>query len=98
MEHNCRDRFSLILFPLVFIISATYRTILFGERFHEPFGEHIGEFHEEHSLMKVEANWNWTLFAKKGFSMTNLTIVISLSADRIECSWFSAAEVIRARY
>ena len=71
MEHNCRDRISFILFSLVFIISATYRTILFGESFHEPFDkhvrEHIGEFHEEHNLMKVEANWNWTLFAKKGF-------------------------------
>ena len=71
MEHNCRDRTSLILFSLVFILAATYRTILFGEKFHGD--KKIGVFLEEVDLMKLEANWNWTLFAKKGFQIIHLS-------------------------
>ena len=71
MEHNCRDRTSLILFSLVFILAATYRTILFGVQFHGD--KNIGVFLEEVDLMKLEANWNWTLFAKKGFQMIYLS-------------------------
>jgi len=71
MEHNCRDRTSVILFSLVFILAATYRTILFGEQFHGD--QNIGVFLEEVDLMKLEANWNWTLFAKKGFQMIHLS-------------------------
>ena len=69
MDHNCRDRISVILFPLVFILAATYRTILFNEHFDEFFDENNGEL----NLMKIEANWNWTLFAKKGFQLIDFS-------------------------
>ena len=72
MDHNCRDRISLILFPLVFILAATYRTILFDEQFDELFDENNGVLGEL-NLMKIEANWNWTLFAKKGFPLIDFS-------------------------
>ena len=72
MDHNCRDRISVILFPLVFILAATYRTILFNEQFDELFDKNNGGLGGL-NLMKIEANWNWTLFAKKGFPLIDFS-------------------------
>ena len=72
MDHNCRDRISLILFPLVFISAATYRTILFDEQFHELFDKNNGVLGGL-NLIKIEPNWNWTLFAKKGFPLSGFS-------------------------
>lgn len=67
MEVNSREKIRLILLILLFIVAATYRTILFGKVFQEKFGKRFEDLNEEINLEKSEANWNWTLFAKKGF-------------------------------
>ena len=69
MEHNCRDRKSLFLCFLVFIVAGRYSTILFGEQFIEPFDEENEDFHEEVNLMNLEVNWNWTLYPEEGFQI-----------------------------
>ena len=65
MEYNCRDRKSLFLCFLVFILAGKYSTILFGEQFIEPFDEENEGF--QVNLMNLEVNWNWTLFPEEGF-------------------------------
>ena len=69
MEQNCRNGLSLILCLFVFFLAGNYRTILFCEQFIEPFDEQSkrSDFPEEVNSMNLEVNWNWTLFAKKGF-------------------------------
>ena len=69
MEQNCRNGLSLILCLCVFFLAGTYRTILFCEQFIEPFDEQSKDFPEEVNSMNLEVNWNWTLFAKKGFQI-----------------------------
>ena len=69
MEQNWRNRLSLILCLFMFFLAGTYRAILFGEQFIEPFDEQSKGFPEEVNSMNLEVNWNWTLFAKKGFQI-----------------------------
>ena len=59
-------------------LAGTYRTILFGEQFIELFDEQNKDLLEEGNLRNPEVNWNWTLFAKKGFQIIiyNLWIII----------------------
>ena len=69
MEFHSRERISIVLFSLLFVLVATYRTLLFYQQFqkHEIVGEQKKII--EDVLIETEPNWNWTLFAKKGFHM-----------------------------
>ena len=53
----------------MFFLAGTYRVILFGEQFIEPFDEQSKGFPEEVNSINLEVNWNKTLFAKKGFQI-----------------------------
>ena len=74
----------------MFFLAGTYRAILFGEQFIEPFDEQSKGFPEEVNSMNLEVNWNWTLFAKKGFQIIihNLWIINNDEVIQGEIQWF----------